>query len=184
MRFHRVMALCVFAPLAIAAIAARKGVAASPDDSNPLAEDDARILSEVRDHSVEQGETASRHSEAAVIRCLDGPLVAQNGNPFWIERPTSQRAVTRRIDAFDKTQAHQKIFVGSLTRCELFFDSEAAAAVFHAHKPGFGPPLSCGRHAAAINCQSSMRTGADSGIVVSTPVDEVVSALGAGSRVI
>src|SRR5215475_13393012 len=97
--------------------------------------------SEVRDHSVEQGETASRHSEAAVIRCLDGPLVAQNGNPFWIERTTGQHAVTRGIDSFDKPQAHQQIFVGSLTRCELFFDGESAAAVFHAHEPGFRPSL-------------------------------------------
>ena len=51
MRFHRVVALCMLAPLAVVAIAARKGFAAPPDDSNPLAAADAQILAEVRDHS-------------------------------------------------------------------------------------------------------------------------------------
>ena len=76
MRFHRVMALCVFAPLAIAAIAARKGVAASPDDSNPLAEDDARILSEVRDHS-EAAENLEYISDRIGPRLTGSPQLKQ-----------------------------------------------------------------------------------------------------------
>src|SRR6201987_4511338 len=52
MRFHRVVAVCTFASLAILAIAARKGFAAPPDgDINSLAAADAQILAEVRDHS-------------------------------------------------------------------------------------------------------------------------------------
>src|SRR5262245_7040803 len=51
MRFHRMMAVCMPALLAVVAIAARKGFAAPPDDSNPLAAADAQILAEVRDHS-------------------------------------------------------------------------------------------------------------------------------------
>jgi carboxypeptidase Q len=52
MRFHRVVAACAFASLAIVAIAARKGFAAPPDgDANPVAAADAQILAEVREHS-------------------------------------------------------------------------------------------------------------------------------------
>jgi Zn-dependent M28 family amino/carboxypeptidase len=52
MRFHRVVAVCTFASLAILAIAAREGFAAPPDgDTNPLAAADAQILAEVREHS-------------------------------------------------------------------------------------------------------------------------------------
>jgi carboxypeptidase Q len=51
MRIHRVVAVCMLAPLAIVAIAARKGFAAPPDDTNPLVAADAQILAEVRDHS-------------------------------------------------------------------------------------------------------------------------------------
>jgi len=76
MRFHRVMALCVLAPLAIAAIAARKGVAASPDDTNPLAEDDARILSEVRDHS-EAAENLEYISDRIGPRLTGSPQLKQ-----------------------------------------------------------------------------------------------------------
>jgi len=76
MRFHRVMALCVLAPLAIAAIAARKGVAVSPDDTNPLAEDDARILSEVRDHS-EAAENLEYISDRIGPRLTGSPQLKQ-----------------------------------------------------------------------------------------------------------
>jgi carboxypeptidase Q len=76
MRFHRVMALCIFAPLAIAAIAARKGVAASPDDTNPPAEDDARILSEVRDHS-EAAENLEYISDRIGPRLTGSPQLKQ-----------------------------------------------------------------------------------------------------------
>ncbi len=51
MRFHRMVAVCMLAPLAMAAIAARKGFAAPAQDTNPLAAADLQILAEVRDHS-------------------------------------------------------------------------------------------------------------------------------------
>jgi carboxypeptidase Q len=52
MRFHRVVAVCMIAPMALLGIAARRGFAASPDgDTNALAAADAQILGEVRDHS-------------------------------------------------------------------------------------------------------------------------------------
>ena len=52
MRFHRVVAVCMIAPMALLGIAARRGFAASPDgDTNALAAADAQILAEVRDHS-------------------------------------------------------------------------------------------------------------------------------------
>jgi carboxypeptidase Q len=71
MRFHRVMALCMFAPLAIAAIAARKGFAASPDDA-----DDARILGEVRDHS-EAAENLEYISDRIGPRLTGSPQLKQ-----------------------------------------------------------------------------------------------------------
>jgi len=51
MRIHRVVPVCMLALAAIVAIAARKGFAAPPDDTNPLAAADAQILAEVREHS-------------------------------------------------------------------------------------------------------------------------------------
>ncbi|HKF25610.1 MAG TPA: hypothetical protein VKB24_06525, partial [Candidatus Acidoferrum sp.] len=51
MRIHRAVAVSVLLPLAIAAVAARKGFAAPPDDADPVAAADALILAEVRDHS-------------------------------------------------------------------------------------------------------------------------------------
>jgi len=76
MRFHRVMALCVFAPLAIAASAARKGFAASSDDTSPLAADDARILSEVHDHS-EAAENLEYISDRIGPRLTGSPQLKQ-----------------------------------------------------------------------------------------------------------
>lgn len=51
MRIHRVVVVCTFALASIIAFAARKGFAAPPEDTNPIATADAQILAEVRDHS-------------------------------------------------------------------------------------------------------------------------------------
>src|SRR5215467_1835663 len=50
MRIHRVVAVSVLLPLAVAAVAERQGFAA-PDDADPVAAADAQILAEIRDHS-------------------------------------------------------------------------------------------------------------------------------------
>src|SRR5262245_48605694 len=76
MRIHRVVAVCMLAPLAIIAIAARKGFAAPPDETKPLAAADAQILAEVRDRS-EAAQNLEYISDSIGPRLTGSPQLKQ-----------------------------------------------------------------------------------------------------------
>src|SRR5689334_18552572 len=76
MRLHRVLAVCMLTPLAIVAIAARKGFAAPPDDTNPLGAADVQILAEVRDHS-EAAQNLEYISDSIGPRLTGSPQLKQ-----------------------------------------------------------------------------------------------------------
>jgi hypothetical protein len=48
-----------------------------------------------------------------------------------------------------------------------------------AHQPGLRPALGDGGVALAVDVEAAMRAGADAGIFVAAPIDEIVPALGA-----
>ena len=52
------------------------------------------------------------------------------------------------------------------------------------HQPAFRPLLGFGRVAAAADIEPAMRAGADAGIFVAAPIDQIVPALGARPRVV
>ena len=111
-------------------------------------------------------------------------MLPQGRNAFGIERAPGQRGVAGRINPFRQPESHEEIFVGSLAWSQLLLDCEPAAETFHPHEPGLGPFLSRSCNATATDRQPSMGAWANAGIVMPTPVDEVVPAFCAGPRMV
>ena len=98
-------------------------------------------------------------------------------------RPASA-AIALRVDAFGKTQSHQQKFVGAFFAVEEIVGDDAMARGLDAHQPGLGALFGGDRVPDAVDIEAAMRAGADAGIFLAAPVDEVMFALRAGARVI
>ena len=70
------------------------------------------------------------------------------------------------------------------TRLEAVVGDDAGAVRFDPLEPCLGPLLGRGGVAAAVDGEAAMGAGADAGIFVVAPVDEVVAALGARAGVV
>ena len=133
---------------------------------------------------------SSTGKPAGVTRRLPSPPLSTK--PCAVERPRCgrdraggrQRRVARRVDALGEAKPHQQEFVGALLGRQQVVGDEAVAERFDPHQPGFGPLLGRGGVAAAVDVEPAVRAGADAGIFVGAPVDEIVPALGAGPRVV
>ena len=87
-----------------------------------------------------------------------------------------QRGVALRIDAFREPQSHQQEFVGALLAVERVVGDDAVARGLDPHQPGFRPLFGGGGVAHAVDVEPAMGAGADAGIFVAAPVDQVVPA--------
>ena len=99
-------------------------------------------------------------------------------------RPASA-CVARRVDAFGEAQAPS---AGIRRRAPRRVSSssviDAVAERLDPHQPGFRALLGRGGVAAAVDVEPAVRAGADAGIFVVAPIDEIVPALGARPRVV
>ena len=125
----------------------------------------------------------TRRRPSAVVSTA--PSSRRNRDALRVERAAGERRVARRVDAFGEPQAHQQEFVGrSRSRVSISSTIRPWPVRLDAHQPGFRALLGRGGAAAAVDVEPAMRAGADAGIFVAAPVDEIVPALGAGPRVI
>ena len=142
-------------------------------------------------HAARSATTASSTGNpAGVTRSLPSGVVstAPSCSRMAMRRGSSGAAgeplIARGIDAFGEPQAHQQELVGHLRAQQHLVGDDAVAERFDPHQPGFRTPLGSGGVALAVDVEAAMRAGADAGVFVRAPVDEIVPALGAGPRVI
>jgi hypothetical protein len=101
-----------------------------------------------------------------------------------IERTPRKLRIARRIDPFGEPQPHQQKLVGALLAREHVVGRHTMAACFHAHQPGFGALLRGRGMAGAVNVEPSVCAGADPGIFLPAPVNEIMPAFGAGTGMV
>ena len=99
-----------------------------------------------------------------------------------MSRPVSRRQ--RVVDALGQAQAHQQQFVCFLGRRQEVVGDDAGIPVFDHFQPGLGMPFGSHRMATLLADQPAVCPRADAGIEAVAPVGEVVTAFGAGHRVV
>ncbi len=112
------------------------------------------------------------------------PLFAQHRDAARVELAAGERRITPGIDAFREPQAHQQKLVGAFFAVEKIVRHDAMAVGLDAHQPRLWTPLGGDRMADTLDVQPPMRAGADAGIFVAAPVDQIVPAFRAGAGVI
>src|ERR1019366_2543703 len=75
-------------------------------------------------------------------------------------------------------------FVGALFAVEAIVGDDAVAVCLDAHQPRLGALFGCDRMPDAAEIEAAMCAGTDTGIFLAAPVNQIMLALRAGSRVI
>ena len=114
----------------------------------------------------------------------DRALLAQHGDAARIERAAGERRIAPGVDALGEPQAHQQKFVGALFAVEAVVGDDAVAVGLDPHQPCLGALFGRDRVPDAVDIEPAMRAGTDAGIFLAAPVDQIVPAFRAFSRVI
>src|SRR5258708_5608561 len=88
------------------------------------------------------------------------------------------------IDALGEPQAHQQKFIGALFAVQPIVGDDTMARRLDAHQPRLGALFGRDRMPDAIDIEAAMGAGTDAGIFLAAPVNQVMSAFGARSRMI
>ena len=117
--------------------------------------------------------TRSRPSASTMI----APSSRSTAMRLGIERAAGQRRIAPGVDALGEPQSHQQEFVGAFFAVEAIVGDDAVAVGLDAHQPGLGTLLGRDRVPDAVDIEPAMRAGADAGIFLAAPVDQIVPAL-------
>ena len=112
------------------------------------------------------------------------PCSRNSATRCWIERPAGEPRVARGVDAFGQPQAHQQELVRHLFARERLIGFDPMPERLRPHQPRLGPLRRRGRAPLGPDIEPSMRARSDAGIFMRAPVDQIVPAFGARSRVV
>src|SRR5271156_4320511 len=104
-------------------------------------------------------------------------MLKQHRDPCRIELAARNSFVTCDIDALGEPKPHQQEFVGALLTRQHLVGNEAMALRFHQTEPSLRALFSRGGVALAVDIEPPVSAGADAGIFVGSPIDEIVPAL-------
>src|SRR5579863_5480378 len=111
-------------------------------------------------------------------------MFAERRDPDRIKRPTGERGKTREVDALGKTQAHEQELVGRFLAGERVVGDEAVPLRLDAREPSFRAFFGRGGAPGSVDVEPAMGAGPDAGIFAGAPVDEIVPAFAAGTRMV
>jgi len=143
-----------------------------------------RLSGQIRHHSIEHRKSGLRNAQPPIGLDRDRAFLAQERDAPRVERATGQRGVTLGVDALGKPQPHQQKFIGALVAREHIVGDDAMTVGFDAHQPRLGALFGRNRASRALDIEPAMRAGADAGIFVAAPIDQIVPALRAFARMV